>query len=73
MTATVELPAARESRTAGANETHVYCCDPDLSLCGIDLSRHTEVGDNVEITCVVCAELNEIDRACSPGCPGSVA
>jgi hypothetical protein len=40
--------------------THVVCCNPNLALCGSDVTDVDWVGDDVEATCVVCAELEEL-------------
>lgn len=47
--------------------THVYCCDPDRSLCGLDLTG-TGPARPGEQDCVVCADLDEADIDC-PLCP----
>jgi hypothetical protein len=47
----------------------VHCCDPDWSLCGLDL---TGVGPAKpgEQECVVCVDLDETDADC-PLCPAA--
>lgn len=59
------------ARTEGSNDaiTHVWCCDPDLALCGEDVSAEPEVPDGVGVDCVVCIDLE--DHPCSPGCPAA--
>ena len=52
----------------GSDTTHLYCCDPDRSLCGLDISSHPYVGDDEEITCVVCADLLGDDTPCGLLC-----
>jgi len=47
---------------------HTYCdCDPDLALCGVDLTNVSEAEDGV--LCIVCEDL--IDLPCRRGasCP----
>lgn len=39
--------------------THVVCCDPDVALCGSDVSDVAWVDEDEEATCVVCADLEE--------------
>ncbi|WP_435597065.1 hypothetical protein [Streptomyces anulatus] len=43
---------------------HIYCCNPDLALCGADVSTHPIVGID-DADCVVCLDLE--DEAC-PDC-----
>lgn len=40
---------------------HIYCdCDPNRSLCGIDITDLTDVEDEqLELPCVVCVELDK--------------
>jgi hypothetical protein len=44
--------------------THVYCCNPDLALCGEDVSNTPEV-DQDEQLCMVCEDLEEQPCTCS--------
>lgn len=49
---------------------HYYCCDPDVALCGADISGEEEdVGDDdLEQLCPMCEVLD--DRPCgAAGCP----
>jgi hypothetical protein len=39
--------------------THVYCCDYDLALCGLDVTDMPEVPDGTGQDCVVCLDLEE--------------
>jgi hypothetical protein len=53
------LVPAPSGTDAGLGEmTHVYCCDPDVGLCGTDLTDLTEVSDDAVVDCVVRAELD---------------
>lgn len=57
-----------EGSDAGADEHHVYCCNPDVALCGTDISGHDFAEDNESVSCVVCVDLD--GEPCSPNCPG---
>lgn len=48
---------------------HYYCeCNPDIALCGWDLTDREETDD--EAGCVVCADLEAAEAPCfSPTCP----
>jgi hypothetical protein len=39
--------------------THVYCCNPDTALCGLDISEMPEVPDGTGHDCIVCTDLEE--------------
>lgn len=69
MNATIVRPAAQQARTAGADENHIYCCNPDLALCGADLSQTPEDPDS-DTTCVVCTDLEASAQPCGTGCRG---
>jgi len=43
---------------AGDDLSHYYCCDPDLSLCGLDLSRVPESRPPLPNLCRVCEALD---------------
>jgi hypothetical protein len=43
---------------------HIYCCDPDTALCGVDVSKHPVV-DLDDADCAVCLDLE--DQPC-PTC-----
>ncbi len=45
---------------------HWYCCDPDLALCGIDLTDVAEMDDDEEVNCAACLDL--AGKPCSPKC-----
>jgi hypothetical protein len=53
---------------AGSDTNHLFCCDPNKSLCGLDISNHPYIGDDADITCVVCADLLDDDTPCGPLC-----
>lgn len=58
-------------RTEGSNDAiiHVWCCDPDLALCGKDVSAEPEVPDGFGIDCVVCIDLEDQPCTCPIGGP----
>lgn len=46
---------------------HVYCCDENVSLCGLDLSDVPIVKLDADRLCKICEEL--ADLPCGPECP----
>ncbi|WP_406153155.1 hypothetical protein OG217_05535 [Streptomyces sp. NBC_01023] len=58
-----ELP---QVASTGAAIAHTYCCEPDWSLCGVDLSDLATSG-NGDQECVVCVDLLASGAVC-PGC-----
>lgn len=58
--ATVRPQPAPEADAHDDGLHHVYCCDPDMSLCGVDLSGVPE-GECTgrDVPCVVCAGLED--------------
>lgn len=54
-------PAPVEWRPAPLDPklTHLFCCDPDLSLCGLDLSLTPYGMSPGEEQCVVCVDLED--------------
>jgi hypothetical protein len=60
MQATLE---ARTGTEASLDLNHIYCCSPDVSLCGLDISQHPEV-DTDDDMCVVCEDLEDGPCAC---------
>lgn len=63
--------ATQESATARPKSDddldHLYCCDRDVSLCGLDISDAPEAYDDDEPLCVVCDEVDRSGAACD-GC-----
>lgn len=54
---TVLTTAPAPTRTGGtADLNHVFCCEPDIALCGADVSDDDIVD---EADCVVCLDLEE--------------
>ncbi|MFI6448340.1 hypothetical protein [Kitasatospora sp. NPDC050543] len=47
--------------------SHVYCCIPNRSICGLDISNLAL--DNFDTAdCVVCAAVEDTSEPCSPTC-----
>ncbi|GAA3384404.1 hypothetical protein [Streptomyces racemochromogenes] len=63
MTATQPTPTAR--RTSGSPDEldHLYCCDPDIALCGTDISDHEDNG--ADGSCIVCLDLEDNPCDCA--------
>lgn len=61
---TAPAPAAVETRPAPEDPrlTHLFCCDPTVSLCGLDLSRTPHGMKPGEAECAVCYDL--LDEIC---------
>lgn len=65
--------AVEPTITGSADDlNHVYCCDPDVALCGTDISGDEEVEYDTA-NCVVCLDLEDAAVACSPTCPTGAA
>jgi hypothetical protein len=62
------LAPASAAASTGDDLAHVYCCNPDVALCGTDVTGVPEVPDE-DTTCVVCLDLEDADFACCPTCP----
>lgn len=60
--------AATHATTGGLDVNHVYCCDPDVGLCGEDISAIPDRWDHAVPVCVVCEDLDEAGAPCSPTC-----
>lgn len=56
-------PAPTTSNTS-TGLTHIYCCDPDLALCGEDLTDIPEVDEDT-LLCVVCDDLEDHPCTCT--------
>lgn len=52
--ATAPAPATSDT---GSDTCHVFCCDPDIALCGEDVSDVPEVPAGVGDDCIVCLDL----------------
>ncbi|MFF7631431.1 hypothetical protein [Streptomyces cyaneofuscatus] len=66
MTTTLAPTPAQPDTAPGERLDHLYCCNPDLALCGTDIGDASEIAPDSDITCIVCADLE--DEPCSPGC-----
>jgi hypothetical protein len=45
--------------------THLVCCDPDLSLCGLDLTGGEDVPEPPDAEqCEICANKDRLDLPC---------
>lgn len=53
MSTTLAPSTARTDVDSDLN--HIYCCNPNIAICGTDVSAHPEVDD--DINCVVCLDL----------------
>lgn len=65
----LETRPGPEGRTkADPDDNHLHCCDPDVSLCGLDISG-TDLVDapDDDVVCLVCLGLKQ--HPCGPGCP----
>ncbi|WUH94609.1 hypothetical protein OG900_33640 [Streptomyces sp. NBC_00433] len=59
------LSAASEQATSSDDGLdHVYCCDPDIALCGTDISGADFAAFDAA-SCVVCADLDDTDAPCA--------
>ena len=54
---------------------HLYCCDVNIAMCGLNLEAHDFVFDSVaEEDCVMCAYVSDNGLPCPvPGCTGEGA
>jgi len=63
MTTAIAPTMATTATGSGDDLHHVYCCDPDIALCGTDISC-SEFADFDVASCVVCADLDDADAPC---------
>ncbi len=72
MTALAPLPDTAPPDAAGDDEgDHLYCCDPDRSLCGLDISDYSDrTGEPLEDgdVCPWCEAVYRLGGPCGPGC-----
>ena len=66
--ATQTAPVSALSAPTSPDLNHIYCCDPDRSLCGVDLSAVTEGWDPRIGDCAMCEVL--VCSPCSSTCVG---
>jgi len=51
---------------------HIWCCDPDVALCGADLSGVEDSDGEDEPVCTDCAIADALRRPCPvAGCRGA--
>jgi hypothetical protein len=69
---TLTHPTAPPQPANGDDEPdHLYCCDPDIAMCGVDVSDATEVGPDIDgPLCKLCAYVCDEGLPCPAGCPG---
>ena len=65
---TSPLRKTRDANTNAADDfDHIFCCDPNIGLCGTDLTDVPEAPLREDAMCVVCEDLEFSDAACR-GC-----
>jgi hypothetical protein len=66
------LPAAPD---ATGDVIHLWCCDENISMCGLDITDEPEVQpEEDEVLCPMCALVEDEGLPCpAPGCPGVIA
>jgi hypothetical protein len=71
---TLPRPAVPDGSSSDDPFDHIYCCDPDVALCGADVSGEVDVGDaELEAPCPMCGLLEDLEGPCgADGCPGEV-
>lgn len=58
---TAQTYAKPEVNTSASDDlTHLYCCDDELALCGLDLRGVPENLDPDALMCVVCVDLSPL-------------
>jgi hypothetical protein len=75
MTMTLTAPAAPVTSSSEDGLDHIYCCDPNVSLCGADISEEDDLGpvdiDELDNPCPKCEAIENLDEPCGvQGCPG---
>ncbi len=68
---TATLPAPATPDVDSRDPHHAWCCNPDLSLCGLDISHLEEITDcSLDEICPTCLAALEIGGPCgAPDCP----
>ena len=65
---TITVPETKPGETGTEDELiHVVCCDPDVAMCGMDVSGYRWVPHDEPATCELCAIAYEEDLPC-PKC-----
>ncbi|WP_394436257.1 hypothetical protein [Streptomyces sp. SGAir0957] len=57
MSVTLTAPSPSAATSVGDEITHLYCCDPNRAICGVDLTGVPEVDEDEN--CVVCIDPDE--------------
>jgi len=66
---TAPAPAPTGTGTPPDRYVHLYCCNPDLALCGADLTHGVDRPHlPTAATCPMCALIEDLDAPCSPTC-----
>lgn len=76
MTATVTEPTLTGWDDDNEDPVHLFCCDENIAMCGVDLTDHDFVPDDApdEDTCRLCVIVEQNGWACPvPGCEGNAA
>jgi hypothetical protein len=62
----VTLPDSRPAPTSSGDDAdHYYCCDPDIAMCGADLTAVVENPDMpLEDVCRYCLYIDDEDLPC---------
>lgn len=68
MTVLAQCLTAEGRTKADPDENHLYCCNPDVSLCGLDITDTNEQDFADEECCPICRDLSGLP--CRPGCRG---
>lgn len=58
MTAVAPAPAR------GDGHTHLVCCNPNRSLCNVDMSKAADMPDAAPLSCADCALIDERGDTC---------
>lgn len=73
MTAPATLPdTAPPGAGDGDDVEHLYHCDPNRSLCGLDIADYEDLGETDEPgdICPLCEAVSELGLPCGPDCEG---
>lgn len=60
----LDTAPAPTTNSTSTGLTHIYCCDPDLALCGEDLTDIPTVDEDTNL-CVVCEDLEDQPCTCT--------
>jgi hypothetical protein len=63
----LDIPVTAGRPPAKPDDNHLYCCDPDTSLCGLDLTDSPELDFADEECCTGCRAVQHLP--CSVDCP----